>query len=110
VAAITLPVIVSGDATRDRVKSQKTLIFIGWNAYCCFLIKAEEAVYMKLSIRKTVLGAVLALSFGVFTIPAGASVPPLRPITYVGNAKKVVRIQIAQVAGAQKKIPAGSIH
>jgi hypothetical protein len=65
---------------------------------------------MKPSIGKTVLGAVLALTFGGFTIPAGASLPPLRPITYVGNAKKVVGIQIAQVAGAQKKSPAGSIH
>ena len=65
---------------------------------------------MKPSIGKTVLGAVLALTFGGFTIPAGASVPPLRPITYVGNSKKVVGIQIAQVAGAQKKSPAGSIH
>jgi hypothetical protein len=53
---------------------------------------------MKLSIGKNVLGATLALSLGVFTIPAGASVPPLRPATYVGNSKKVVGIQIAQVA------------
>jgi hypothetical protein len=42
-----------------------------------------------------VVGAALAISLGTFTIPAGASVPPLQPTKYVG--KKVVGIQIAQV-------------
>ena len=89
---------------------RKPLILISWNAYCCFLFKAEEAVFMKPSIRKTVLGAALALSLGAFTIPAGASVPPLRPVTYVGNGKKVVGIQIAQVERGQTKTATRSIH
>ena len=44
---------------------------------------------------KILVGAALAISLGAFTIPASASVPPLRPTKYVG--KKVVGIQIAQV-------------
>jgi hypothetical protein len=44
---------------------------------------------------KTLIGAALALSLGGFTIPASASVPPVRPTKYIGN--KVSGIQIAQV-------------
>ena len=44
---------------------------------------------------KILVGAALAISLGAFTIPAGASVPPLTPAKYV--SKKVVGIQIAQV-------------
>ena len=44
---------------------------------------------------KTLIGAALALSLGGFTIPASASVPPVRPTKYVG--KKVGGIQLAQV-------------
>jgi hypothetical protein len=42
---------------------------------------------------KIVIGAALALSLGGFTVPAGASVPPIRPAKY----EKPVGIQIAQV-------------
>jgi hypothetical protein len=71
-------------------------MFIGWNGYCCFLTKAQEAVYMKLLTGKIVLGATLAISLGAFTFPAGASVPPpIRPAKYVD--KKVVGIQVAQI-------------
>jgi hypothetical protein len=44
---------------------------------------------------KILVGAALAISLGAFTIPASASVPPLRPAKYV--SRKVVGIQIAQV-------------
>jgi hypothetical protein len=75
--------------------ASKLLMFIGWNGYCCFLTKVQEAVYMKLLTGKIVLGATLAISLGAFTYPAGASVPPIRPAKYVGT--KVVGIQVAQV-------------
>jgi hypothetical protein len=52
---------------------------------------------MKTITGKILVGAALAVSLGTFTIPAGASLPPLRPTTYVG-AKKVGGVQIAQLA------------
>jgi hypothetical protein len=52
---------------------------------------------MKTITGKIFVGAALGVSLGTFTIPAGASVPPLRPATFVGT-KKVGGIQIAQLA------------
>jgi hypothetical protein len=52
---------------------------------------------MKTITGKIFVGAALAISLGTFTIPAGASVPPLRPTTYVGT-KRVGGVQIAQLA------------
>ena len=50
---------------------------------------------MRILTGKIVLGATLAISLGAFTLPAGASVPPMRPTKYVG--RKIVGVQIAQV-------------
>ena len=55
---------------------------------------------MKKFNRKIFVGVTLAISLGAFTIPAGASVPPLRPAKYVG--KKVVGIQLVQVESVKK--------
>ena len=51
---------------------------------------------MKILTGKIVVGAALAISLGAFTIPAGASVPPLIHTNTV--IKPVPGIQIAQVA------------
>ena len=51
---------------------------------------------MKILTGKIVVGAALAISLGAFTIPAGASVPPLVHTNTV--IKPVPGIQIAQVA------------
>jgi len=51
---------------------------------------------MKILTGKIVVGAALAISLGAFTIPAGASVPPLIHTSTV--IKPVPGIQIAQVA------------
>ncbi len=50
---------------------------------------------MKLLTGRIVLGAALAISLGGFTLPASASVPPLKPFKTVST--KARGIQIAQV-------------
>lgn len=56
---------------------------------------------MKLLTGKTVLGATLAISLGVFTVPARASIPPKAPQSTAAS-KMGVGIQLAQVTIEQK--------
>src|ERR1700676_1036951 len=51
---------------------------------------------MKISTGKIVIGAALAISLGTFTIPAGASVPPIGH-NYSAD-KPLAGVQIAQLA------------
>jgi hypothetical protein len=61
-----------------------------------FLWQGQGGRIMKILTGKIVVGAALAISLGAFTIPAGASVPPLIHTNTV--IKPVPGIQIAQVA------------
>jgi hypothetical protein len=52
---------------------------------------------MKLSTRKIVLGAALAISLGGLTLPAGASVAPIMHRNNDATNRKYVGVQMAQV-------------